>query len=96
MTAFHTDRLTESEHHDYHLRVLLCKYCKLLSGANVMKYNQIMTDNVVFSKTVNKYKHAVTHYLASKMEIWMAHFTAPVFMVSPTATLHTNLPSQGK
>jgi hypothetical protein len=39
----------------------------------------ILTDNSQFKPAVQRYKNIVTHYLASKMEIWMALILHPVY-----------------
>jgi hypothetical protein len=39
----------------------------------------ILMDNSQFNTAVQRYKNIVTHYLASKMEIWMALFLHPVY-----------------
>jgi hypothetical protein len=41
----------------------------------------ILTDNSQFNKAVQRYKNIVTHYLASKMDVWMALFLRPVYGV---------------
>ena len=40
---------------------------------------EILVDDAKFTEAVHKYKNIVTHYLASKMEIWCNHFMGPVY-----------------
>ena len=76
---FHTGSL--AEYHEYALRQLLHKYTAALSNLPPTYSSDILTDGAVFANAVQKYKNVVTHYMASKMEIWMALFMAPVFGV---------------
>ena len=77
---FHTGSL--AEYHDYKLRFLLYKYVKALFNVNKGYAESILNDDSVFQEAVQMYKHVVTHYLASKMELWMILFMHPVFGVT--------------
>ena len=70
MCIFHTGGLVE--YHEPALRLLLSKYVGNLD--NTAEEEDILNDDSAFFKAVQKYKNIVTHYLASKMEIWMAIF----------------------
>lgn len=77
--AFATGSL--AEYHEYNLRLLLSKYTSKLSGVDPNLPQLILSDDAYFAKAVQSYKNVVTHYLASKMEIWMALFLKPVYGV---------------
>ena len=79
VSMFHTGSL--AEYHEYSLRHLLHKYTAALSNVPQSLSEAILTDDNAFANAVQKYKNVVTHYLASKMEIWMALFMAPVYGV---------------
>ena len=76
---FHTGSL--AEYHEYSLRVLLSKYTAKLTSLPPDYSDMILVDDATFNDAVQKYKHVVTHYLAAKMEIWMALFMKPVYNV---------------
>ena len=79
VSMFHTGSL--AEYHEYSLRHLLHKYTAALTNVTQSFSEDILTDDNTFASAVQKYKNVVTHYLASKMEIWMALFMAPVYGV---------------
>mmetsp|Transcript_3966 Transcript_3966/g.8936 ORF Transcript_3966/g.8936 Transcript_3966/m.8936 type:complete len:729 (+) Transcript_3966:1736-3922(+) len=93
LNAFHTGSL--AEYHDFNLRLLLCKYTQALTGADIAECERIMTDDSVFSQTVNKYRQVVTTYLASKMEIWFAHFLGPIFGLEAALLVYEFAKSRG-
>ena len=78
---FHTGSL--AEYHDYHLRYVLSKYVSKLENVEPNFADNIMDriNNSAFTKAVQCYKHVVTHYMVSKMELWTAPFTGPVYGV---------------
>ena len=67
-TIFHTG--TIAEYHDSWLRNLLSQYVSSINGNSVTDGQKVLNDNSHFTSAVQKYKHVVTHFLASKMEIW--------------------------
>ncbi len=73
---------SHAEFHDPFLRRLLSKYVKEISPEHDNSYLEIMNDDAKFTDAVHKYKNVVTHYLASKMEIWMNHFMQPVYRMT--------------
>jgi hypothetical protein len=75
--VFHTG--SHAEFHDPFLRRLLSKYVKEISAQHDSSYLDIMKDDDEFTDAVHIYKNVVTHYLASKMEIWMNHLMQPVY-----------------
>jgi hypothetical protein len=79
ITVFHTGSL--AEFHEPYLRLLLAKYVREISPdpTDDTPYNDILNDDVHFTNAVQNYKNVVTHYLASKMEIWMHLFMSPVY-----------------
>ena len=79
IAVFHTGSL--AEFHDPYLRLLLAKYVREISldPENDTSYNDILNDDMHFTNAVQNYKNVVTHYLASKMEIWMHLFMCPVY-----------------
>lgn len=80
ITAFHTGSL--AEYHEYSLRLLLSKYVSKLTNTPPDLPQQILDDDTAFARAVQMYKNVVTHYLESKMEIWMTLFMKPVFGVT--------------
>ena len=58
-----------AEYHDPRLRYLLSKYTSQIDGIPDRYSESIMEDYDVFINTVQTYKHVVTHYLSSKMEL---------------------------
>ncbi len=79
ISLFHTGSL--AEYHEYPLRHLLYKYTTALSHVDEEYSLSILNDDSVFMNAVQKYKNIVTHYLASKMELWMGLFMKPVYKV---------------
>ena len=79
-TSFHTGSL--AEFHDPYLRHLLSNYVAKLDHVDDGLAASILNDEHAFAKAVQDYKHVVTHYLASKMEVWMALFMHPVYGVT--------------
>ena len=77
MCIFHTGSL--AEYHEPALRLLLSKYVQNLDITP--DKGDILEDDNAFFKAVQKYKNVVTHYLASKMEIWINTFLGPLFEI---------------
>lgn len=77
VSLFHTGSL--AEYHEYPLRHLLYKYTSALSHVSDEYSESILSDDAAFMDSVQKYKHIVTHYLASKMELWLGLFMKPVY-----------------
>ena len=67
ISLFHTGSL--DEYHEPHLRSLLYKYTSQIDGLPDGYSESIMEDYYVFINAVQTYKHVVTHYLSSKMEL---------------------------
>ncbi len=84
---FHTGSLVE--YHNFHLRHLLCKYKKASLGLDPAECDLILTDDAAFATAVNDYKHICSHFLATKMELWYAHFMKPVYGMT-----HANLTNE--
>ena len=76
---FHTGSL--AEFHEWNLRVLLHKYVSSLSYHNHNEESNILNDDTLFVKSVQKYKNIVNHYMASKFELWNAFVLKPIFDV---------------
>ena len=70
-----------AEFHEFPLRLLLSKYVAKLDGYITADANAILEDEDAFKKAVQKYKTIVTHYLASKMELWFALVLGPIFSI---------------
>jgi hypothetical protein len=70
-----------AEFHEFPLRLLLSKYVAKLNGYTTADANAILEDEDAFKKAVQKYKTIVTHYLASKMELWFALVLGPIFSI---------------
>ena len=94
---FHTGSM--AEYHEYHLRCILATYVSALTNASVVDSaaaaRNIMTDDRAFVDAVQRYKHVVTHYFASKTEIWMALYMKPVFGVVGGSLANEFAPSRG-
>ena len=67
-TIFHTGSI--AEYHDSWLRILLSRYVSCIDGNSNADGQLVLNNNSHFTSAVQKYKHVVTHFLASKMEIW--------------------------
>ena len=67
-TIFHTGSI--AEYHDSWLRILLSQYVSCIDGNTKDDGDLVLSDNKHFQSAVQKYKHVVTNFLASKMEIW--------------------------
>jgi len=52
-------------------------------------------NNSAFTKAMQCYKHVVTHYMVSKMELWTVLFMAPVYGVDAGALMFEFARSQG-
>ena len=94
---FHTGSM--AEYHEYHLRCILATYVSALTndseGDSAAAARRIMTDDRLFVDAVQRYKHVVTHYFASKTEIWMALYMKPVFGVVGGSLANEFAPSRG-
>lgn len=80
LTVFTTGSL--AEYHDFHLRHLLYKYKKALSGSDPEQCQRILTTDSDFAAAMNDCKHLCGHFLATKMELWFAHFLSPVYGIT--------------
>ena len=67
-TIFHTGSI--AEYYDSWLRILLCQYVSCIDGDKKDDGELILNNNTHFQTAVQKYKHVVTNFLASKMKIW--------------------------
>ena len=67
-TIFHTGSI--DEYHDSWLRILLLRYVFCIGGNSNADGHLVLNSNSYFTPAVHKYKHIVTHFLVSKMEIW--------------------------
>ncbi|KAL7537702.1 hypothetical protein ACHAXR_008006, partial [Thalassiosira sp. AJA248-18] len=90
---FHTASI--AEYHDYNLRLLLSKYTKNLTNVPEDLPDRILTDQSAFTAAVQSYKQIVTHYFASKLEIWFALFMKPVMGVDQTTLSKEFAPTRG-
>ena len=66
-TIFHTGSI--AEYHDSWLRILLSRYVSCIDGNSNADGQLVLNNNSYVTSTVQKYKHVVTHFLASKMGI---------------------------
>ena len=64
-TIFHTGSI--AEYHDSWLCILLSRYLSYIDGNSDIDGKLVLNINSHFTSTVQKYKHVVTHFLASKM-----------------------------
>ena len=67
-TIFHTGSI--AGYHDSWLCILLSQYVSCIDGNTKDDGELVLTDNTHFQTTVQKYKHVVTNFIASKMEKW--------------------------
>ena len=67
-TIFHTCSI--AEYYDNWLRIILSRYISCIDGNSDTDRELVLNNNSYFTSSVQKYKHVVTHFLASKMEIW--------------------------
>ena len=67
-TIFHTDSI--AEYHNSWLRIRLSRYISYIDGNSDADEQSVLNNNSHFTSAVQKYKHVITHFLASKMEIW--------------------------
>ena len=67
-TIFYTGSITE--YHKSLLRILLSRYVSCIDGNSNADGQLVLNNNSHFTSSVQKYKQVVTHFLASKMEIW--------------------------
>jgi hypothetical protein len=85
-----------AEFHEYYLRLLLAKYVAQLSPPPPnLDPQSILSNDDSFSLAVQTYKHIVTHYLASKEEIWSAFMYGPVYGLSGGALVNEFAKSRG-
>ena len=63
------------------MRLLVPLYIKL-AGLPRNYSDLIRLDDAFFTDAVQKYEHAMTHHIASKMELWMEIFVKQVFGVT--------------
>ena len=61
--------------------MLLHKYVSSLSFYDYNDEANILNNDTLFVKNVQKYKNVVTHYMASKFELWNAFVLKPIFDV---------------
>ena len=52
------------------MRILLSQYISYIDGNTKHDGNLVLNNNIHFQSAVQKYKHVVTNFFASKMEIW--------------------------
>jgi len=97
-TFFITNSL--ADHHEYPLRLLLHNYTQKIShdpnndhwntnmdsGGNSTNAN--VSDDIAFSKQSQTYKNIVTHYFASKLEIWYTLVLKPVLGIDLVTLVH--------
>ena len=67
-TFFHTGSI--AEYYDSWLRIILSQYVSCIDGNLKVDGDLVLINNTHFQSTVQKYKHVVTNFLTSKMEIW--------------------------
>ena len=92
LSIFHTGSL--AEFHEPPLRTLLAKYVSAIKNDESYSYD-IMNDDKEFNLAVHKYKNIVTHYLASKMEIWFGTFFGPIYDIHDGSLMHEFARSRG-
>ena len=80
ISLFHTWYL--DKYHEPHLRSLLSKYTSQIGGLPGGYSESIMEGYDFFINAVQTYKHVVTHYLSSKMELWTGIFMKPLFDIA--------------
>ena len=79
LSIFHTGSL--AEYHEPALRQMLYNYTRKLDNKTEEEAREILDDDRTFFLAIQKYKNIVTHYLASKMEIWFGTFFCVLFDV---------------
>ena len=88
-----------AEFHEYYLRILLARYVAQLSPPPPSTLGldpiSILTDDDKFCKAVQRYKNVVTHYLASKAEIWFAFMYNRNYQVDGGNLIHEFAKSRG-
>lgn len=76
-SLFHTGSV--AEFHKYPWSLLLHKYVKALdTPSTVVESMHILTSDADFVKALQSYQHVVSHYLSSKMEIWIGLCMHPI------------------
>ncbi|KAL7526201.1 hypothetical protein ACHAXR_003700, partial [Thalassiosira sp. AJA248-18] len=92
---FHTASI--AKYYDFNLRLLLSKYTKYLTNFPADLPDRILTEQSDFTAAVQSYKQVVTHYFASKLEIWFTLFMnmKPVMGVDQTTLSKEFAPTRG-
>ena len=67
-TMFQTGSI--AEYHDSWLLILLSQYVSCIDDNTKEGGDLVSSDNKYFQSAVQKYKHVVTNFLASKIEMW--------------------------
>ena len=67
-TIFHMGSI--AEYYDSWLRILLSIYVSCIDGNSNADGQFFLNNKSHFTSAVQMYKHVVTHFLVSKMEIW--------------------------
>ena len=95
LSYFHTGSV--AEFHEPWLRLLIYQYLCQLDNPTIKEndVNNILSDDSIFLKYVQKLKNIVTLYVAVKMEIWMALFMKPVHGITGGLLSYQFAPSRG-
>ena len=95
LSYFHTGSV--AEFHEPWLRLLIYQYMCQLDNPTTKESDveHILSDDSIFLKYVQKFKHVVTLYVAVKMEIWMALFMKPVHGITGGLLGYQFAPSRG-
>jgi hypothetical protein len=90
-----------ADHHEYHLRLVLHNYllqihdnCSDSSYCLAIEDSVLNSDNA-FSKAAHTYKNVVTHYFASKVEVWYALVLYPLLGIDLAMLVHEFQTSRG-
>ena len=82
---FHT--LSQAEFHEYSLRRVLSSYISNLD-IDTDLHVEMMQDDTKFAVAVQLYPHVVTHYFATKTEIWLSLFTTELYGVKDASAAY--------
>ena len=93
VSYFHTGSL--AEFHEYHLRLILHNYVSSLNNVSDGDNINIIHDDNQFHCAVQKYKNVVTHYMASKFELWNAYVLKPIFGIYCGISTHEFAKTRG-
>ena len=89
---FHT--LSQTEFHEYPLRRVLSSYISNLDIETDL-YRTMMVDDAKFALAVQNYPQVVTHFFATKYELWLTLVMKALFGVSQVGGAYENAGGRG-